>query len=483
MRGAGQFPALTPSPVRIPSSPMSADRSWTIGPALGWFAAALVAALVVIDGDLAALADRLTAERDPAPAGAAGPVFEASQEPADDPAEDAELVPTLPPPAAGSHDIGALDDVCIEGTPPACKRWAMDDFYRAIAAATAGTLGRPLRVSWYGDSVVATDSLPGRLRTRLQADLGDGGPGFVYTLSPHRFCHHEAITRGGGEDWLTHAISMTHTADGFYGPGGATFETYGGHASIKLVHGAVTRAELYYLAQPHGGTATISADGAEILRTDTRADAKHAGWASATIAQGASEFAIRTREGRVRLFGLALENARGAVVDNLGIVSVQVKSFAAQEPHHFAEELGHRSADLIIMMIGANEAQWLRPGRSLRIYQERYEKLLATVRAGRPDASCLVMSPTDQAEAKDGRYTSKPVIAAIVEVQRAAAHAQGCAFYSTYDWMGGKGSAVKWFRRHRLSGDFIHLSIRGADKVADGLYAALMKGAEQHASK
>jgi hypothetical protein len=114
----------------------------------------------------------------------------------------------------------------------------MDGFYRAVAAAKAGTLGRALRVSWYGDSVVATDALPGRLRARLQAELGDGGPGFVYALAPHRFCQHDAITRGGGDNWLSHAISMTHTSDGFYGPGGASFETNSGRATIKLVAGA-----------------------------------------------------------------------------------------------------------------------------------------------------------------------------------------------------------------------------------------------------
>ncbi|HEU4613293.1 MAG TPA: GDSL-type esterase/lipase family protein [Kofleriaceae bacterium] len=455
------------------------DRSWTIAPVLGWFGVVLIAGLFAIDGDLSALADRLTAKRETAPSGGAGPVFEAGREP---PGDDSELIATLPPPPAGSHDIGALDDVCIEPAAAGCKRWAMDGFYRAVAAAQAGTLGRPLRVSWYGDSVIANDTLPGRLRERFQAELGDGGPGFVYALAPHRFCEHEAITRGGGDDWSSYAISMAHTGDGFYGPGGASHESWGGRASIKLVHGTVSRAELYYLAQPHGGTASVTADGTEIVHVDTRADAKQAGWALGTIAQGASKLEISGR-GRVRVFGLVLENERGAVVDNLGIVSMQVKSFGVQDDEHFAAELAHRGADLILVMLGANEAQYLTPGRAMRAYEAQYEDLLATIRKARPDGSCLVMSPTDQAEAKDGRYASRPVIAAIVDAQRKAAHAQGCAFYSTYDWMGGKGSAVKWFRRHQVSGDFIHLTIAGADKLADGLYTALMKGAHAHASK
>jgi lysophospholipase L1-like esterase len=456
------------------------DRSWTIAPTLAWCGVALIAGLVIIDGDVSALADRLTSKREAKTAGAAGPTFTASSDPAAA-GDDSDLVAKLPAPAAGSHDIGALDDACLDGTEQACKRWAMDAFYRAVSASKAGKLGRALRVSWYGDSVVATDALPGRLRTRLQSELGDGGPGFVYAIAPHRFCHHEAITRGGGDNWLSHAISMSHTSDGFYGPGGASAETNSGRASLKLSAGKITRAELYYLAQPHGGTATVTADGVELVRADTNADAKAPGWASGTIAQGASKIEIKG-EGKTRVFGIALENASGAVVDNFGIVSVHVKSFAAHDEAHYSAELAHRGADLIMVMIGANEAQWLHPGRAMKDYQAHYEKLLAPIRKGRPDASCLVVSPTDQAEAKDDGFVSRGVMPHLVEAQRKAAHAQGCAFYSTYDWMGGKGSAAKWFAKKLVSSDFVHPSQAGANKIADALFDALMTGAKHYAA-
>jgi lysophospholipase L1-like esterase len=456
------------------------DRSWTIAPTLLWFTAALVVGLLVIDGNVSALADRLTAKRDPQAAG--GPTLAAGNRTAA-PHDDSDLVATLPQPAAGSHDVDALDDVCLDGTEQACKRWAMDGFYRSVAESKAGKLGRALRVSWYGDSVVATDALPGGLRTRLQGELGDGGPGFVFALAPHRFCHHTGITRSGGDNWLTHAISMAHTSDGFYGPGGASVETNSGRTAMKLVAGKITRAELYYLAQPRGGTATVTADGVEIVRADTKAEAKAPAWASGTAEKGASKIEIKG-DGKTRVFGISLENATGAVVDNFGIVSVHVKSFAAHDEAHYATELGHRSADLIMVMIGANEAQWLHPGaKAMKDYQAHYERLLAPIRKGRPDASCLVVSPTDQAEPKDSGFVSRPVMSPLVAAQRAAAHAQGCAFYSTYDWMGGKGSAVKWFKRHYVSSDFIHLSKAGADKMADALFGALMKGAKQYASK
>src|SRR5262249_39193338 len=134
--------------------------------------------------------------------------------------------------------------------------------------------------------------------------------------------------------------------------------------------------------------------------------------------------------------------------DNLGIVSVNVKSFGANDPTHWSGELAHRGADLIMIMIGANEAEWLAPhDQDTKQYQTHYEKVLDTIRRARPEASCLVVSPTDQAEVKDDDYVSRPVMPVLVEAQRKAAQAQGCAFYSTYAWMGGKGSAARWFKK------------------------------------
>jgi hypothetical protein len=459
------------------------DRSWTVAPTFLWFAGCMVVALYVFDGDVQALAGRFTARRDPQVAPAAGPGFTAApvavaqaKDDDDDAARPAPIV------AADRSKILALEDTCLDGSPEQCKRWAMDGFYRAVDDAKQAKLGRAVRVSWYGDSVIATDAIPGRLRTLLQGELGDGGPGFVYVVPPHRFCGHEALTRSSGGDWNAHAISTTQVADGLYGVGGSTAETSDGRATIKLNAGTASQVELYYLGQPHGGTATITADGKSVATVETRNADKQPGYAAASVEGGAKKFEITTA-GRVRLFGIDLENTTGAVVDNLGVVSVNVKSFDVNNAAHFEAELAHRSADLVMIMIGANEAQWLKPtDQDTKAYPTHYAKLLTEIRKARPDATCLVVSPTDQAEAKDGEYPSRPVMPVLVAAQRAAAHAQGCAFYSTYDWMGGKGSAAKWFRKGLVGSDFQHLSRKGANKLSEAVFGVLMAGYQKYAA-
>ena len=459
----------------------ASDRSWTITPTLLWFGVFLAAGLWWFDGDVSALANRLTVKRKDQTTKAGPVVAPPSTVIAEADVPD-ELAPKLPPPPAGSHDIGALADTCIQpagAAPEQCKQWAMDGYYKAVALEKAGKLGHPVRVSWYGDSVVADDQMATRLRARLQGELGDGGPGFVWVVPPHRFNENNSIKRTFSGTWMPHSISLMQMPDGLYGVGGSTVETDGGRSTIKLASGKATHVELYYLATPKGGTATITADGSEVVKVDTAGE-RAPGWAAGTVT-GATSFEVKT-EHRVRMFGIDLENTSGAVVDNLGVVSTNVKSFWNNAPDHWQTELEHRAADLILIMIGANEAEWLGPkDTDTKHYQEHYEKVLAVIRKARPDGTCIVISPTDQAEAKDDGYVSRPVMPVLVEAQKKAAEAQGCAFYSTYAWMGGKGSAAKWFAHGLVSSDFQHLSKKGADKMADALYDTLVQGFTKYA--
>src|SRR5213078_1569834 len=147
--------------------PMSAsDRSWTIAPAVLWFAGTLVVALCVFDGGVGALADRFSARREPAPPPVAGPTFAArpvvvAEAPDSSGPPTAAGGPATPgtgkthfsdlqpgqPVAADRSKIMVLEDFCLDGMPASCKRWAMDGFYRAIEQAKAGKLGRAVRIS------------------------------------------------------------------------------------------------------------------------------------------------------------------------------------------------------------------------------------------------------------------------------------------------------------------------------------------------
>lgn len=499
----------------------------SLAPILGWLGLAVVAGVFVLDGSVGALTGRLTAPRTEPQAhsalGALAPGADPVAEPdtRDDGAgaaapggpgtRDARIAAAAPSdgggagvpsldeltlagadpaaPAAGATaapKVNPLLDPCVDGNPSgsdaACKARALDGFRAALGKSRKGDLGRPLRLSVFGDSVVATDEIPARLRHRAAAELGDGGPGFVYAHAPHRFCAHEAITRSSTGSWTSYAVSMSSVRDRLYGFGGATAQTSDGSVTTKIKGEPATHVAVHYLAQPRGGQLGVFRDreDAPLTTVDTRVETAAPAVATAAIEGGAHSVALRAT-GTVRLFGLVLERDGGAVVDNLGIVSVTAKNFSRNDHAHWASQIKARQPDLVLVMIGANEAQWLtgRPNE-MSEYTARYAELLAPIRAG--GSGCLVISPLDQVEITDGRVVSRKIASRLVEAQRAAAVAAGCGFFDTLAWMGGPGSAARWRRRSWLSGDYIHLTRKGSEQLGDALFAALFEPATAQAA-
>jgi lysophospholipase L1-like esterase len=366
-----------------------------------------------------------------------------------------------------------LDDPCVDGA--ACKLHALDAFRTALAAQRAGTADHPLRISYIGDSLTADDHISGALRDKLQALVGDGGAGFIFAAPPHPFCQHAAVTRIASDGWDIRGISTTGAPDHLLGLGGSAETSEGG--TIKLApKGALATLDIHYLAQPRGGTLDIACDGKVIGSISTQAERKRAAFSALAVPAGTKHLELRTR-GRVRLFGASLEAKAGAVVDNLGIVNATAKQMHEHNlADHWRNQLAHRAPDLVVLMYGTNEAEWLQPKSKGIVEHERlFDDLLATVRAANPNASCLVISPLDQIDWRTDKQPPRASIPALVEAQRRAATRQGCAFWDTYTWMGGAGASRTWFKRGWVVKDYQHPTTEGAERIAEALYQALVK--------
>ncbi|MCA9676547.1 MAG: hypothetical protein KC464_16055, partial [Myxococcales bacterium] len=385
----------------------------------------------------------------------------------------------------GADDDGpaartAIEDTCVDGTAASCRRWAMDGFYRALGRARAGT--GLARISLYGDSVTAEGYIATGMRRRTMKRYGDGGAGFVFLASPSRWYQNQVVRQSQSKGWQIHSIVFNSASDQLHGYGGVSFTgTSGDHVTFKTAKrgpgDAVSRFELYYLASPKGGTADIVVDGEVALTVDSHADTTASAFAGVDLADGAHAIEVRVTRGRLRGFGVTMERASGVVVDSLGVVSNTAKSMGKIDDAHYAEQIAHRDPALVMVLLGANESGWLKGAGAMKQYRQQWEALLARVRKGDPAASCLVLGTLDAGELQDGKhYVARTNIADMIEVERAAAAAQGCAFWDARAFMGGDDAARKWFRKGLMSGDFEHLTSKGGQVIGSGIVEALEAG-------
>ena len=109
-------------------------------------------------------------------------------------------------------------------------------------------------------------------------------------------------------------------------------------------------------------------------------------------------------------------------------------------------------------------------------YEGEYREVIKHVKGARPEMDCLVMAPLDHGVRDGARIMSKPVVERMVKAQRAAAEAEGCAFFDTWTAMGGDGSAGRWFKRkpRLMGGDLGHATGKGHQVIGELFYRALL---------
>ena len=359
----------------------------------------------------------------------------------------------------------------------------LDDFFAALARSDAGVAGAKTRVVHWGDSVIGLDGIPGAIRARMQARFGDSGHGFHLMAPPNTSYRHNQVKFKHNETWDLCFIIQNCKGDGRYGLGGATFWSYGGAESRFRMHperssGDLSSFEVSYLAHPKGGKLWLRVDKEEPVIISTKAEVEEERWELITFDEpGDHELRVRANPGgQTRVYGVAMEReVPGVVWDSAALVGAFTKRMLNYNEEHLRAQLDHRETALAVLMFGGNDM--IRESLTQEQYTGEYREVLQRVRAAKPDMDCLVMSPLDHGLRQGNRIISKPIVPILVAAQRAAAEAEGCAFFDTYAAMGGEGSAGRWYRQEPrlIGGDLGHATMKGHVVIGEMFYRALLR--------
>lgn len=360
------------------------------------------------------------------------------------------------------------------------SRW-----YGALRSAAAGE--GVARAIQYGDSTIAVDGLTRTVRARLVERFGDAGPGFVTAAFDPRWNERSDLVAHRAGAWSLRTI-LFGGAGGRYGLGGIVGIARGG-ASVTLSaadpSGAVVpqrHLEVWYQAGVGYGTFVARLDDLEVAREPAVAAATEDRRFVLDRPEGFTTLRLAAEGGPVPYYGVVLETGRpGATWEALGVIGVGSRSFTTYAAEHLPSQVAARDPDLLVVMIGGNEAGFpvLNVGKG-EGYAPIFRGAIEVIRAGAPGASCLVVTPLDQGFVDEvGVSRSKPGMANLVAVQREVALAEGCAFWSAWQAMGGRGAAVTWANHGGLAtGDLVHLSGRGLELIGDRMADALLAGFE-----
>jgi lysophospholipase L1-like esterase len=338
-----------------------------------------------------------------------------------------------------------------------------------------------VRVVWLGDSHGQADFWSGRLRSLLQRRFGDGGPGYV-ALGYKNYRHDRALLEVHGK-WRMRPkqpASARREGDGVFGLAGLLMGGYADGPRVRVtLKGAEARRVTYDVCvKPHAPEDGIAVEAPGASRvTFVPSEAAPVDAIAHVVVRGdaSGPLLVENTAGSPNLCGAVIEvdpaEGPGVVLDQLGFNGARYGTPLAWDEEAWAAELARRSPDLVVLEYGTNEAGDASPAYAK--VGDQLEQLVARIRRVKPEVDCLVVSPTDRADAED---RIPPMHAS---VKQAAARA-GCFFFDAYATMGGKGAmaARREEPRPRAQKDGIHMTIRGYEEMADAMHEALLAGYE-----
>jgi lysophospholipase L1-like esterase len=336
----------------------------------------------------------------------------------------------------------------------------------------------------YGDSPTTADLITGDVRELLQQRFGDAGHGYLLTAKPWAWYQHRNVDIAD-HDWKI-STAVGKGREEVYGLGGASFEgtsSAGSHITLHDDDGTPqTTVELDYLARPDGGSLTVKANDATIDTLATASPTETPAWATYQLPADTKTIDL-SPTGPVRLFGETLRTGdRGILYDSLGLngasTSVLSNGFNAAA---WSAELKHTQPALIVINYGTNESGF---GTYVdKQYEPTLRITIKRIRAALPTVPILIMSPMDR-----GRRTgvdeieTYDTIPRLIAIQKRVAAEQKCAFFDTFNAMGGDGTMSRWYTGHPrlVAGDLIHPTPQGASIVAQLFVKDLLLGYDRY---
>jgi lysophospholipase L1-like esterase len=383
---------------------------------------------------------------------------------------------------------------------------SLDKFYASLVKLDAHSAHASATVVHFGDSPTTADLITGDVRQQLQQRFGDAGPGFNLIAKPWAWYQHRDIDETDKGWKFTTAVGLMR--EGQFGIGGVGFD--GGKdasARYKFTGASPDSMQLIWKSQTGGGSVAVDADDNEVatVSTATPIDQLLQGalatpetpaakptavpppqFRTIQLPAGTKTVSLKVTDGNVHLYGVIFERHQpGLTYDSIGLngASITVLSRAISKDM-LKQSFTHLHPNLIVINYGTNEAGFA--SFIDKQYEGELRLAIARVHEAAPDASILLMSPMDRGERGAGNAISTmDTIPKIVDIQRRVAADMGCAFFNTFQAMGGDGTMQRWYegKPRLVGGDLIHPTPQGAKIVATAFVDQIQQGYKRYKSR
>lgn len=339
-----------------------------------------------------------------------------------------------------------------------------------------------LRIMHYGDSQIEMDRITGYIREELQTRFGGSGPGLQ---PPVQIISSTSINQSSGGSWHRYAcwgmdngLRANHKRYGLM----LNMAEYTDQANITFTLSSqsyerakqINRVRVLIGNLESTASLSLSAHGKTYPTKQVSPDKllHIAEWQLDTFPKTLSlQF---SGGGTPEVYGIALDGQTGVSLDNLPMRGCSGTIFTRADSALLKESFEALNVKLLILQFGGNMMPSIKGTKNAEEYGKRFYEQIMYLKSLKKDLSILVIGLADMSKRIDGQMQSYPFIKDVRENLKNATFDADGAYWDMFEVMGGLNSMPSWVNQGLAGKDYIHFTNKGAQKVAELFYEALI---------
>lgn len=342
-----------------------------------------------------------------------------------------------------------------------------ESFFDELFSALESAEDKPVRVVHYGDSQIEEDRITSVIRDSLQKRFGGSGPGRVAAYKHYSLL---IASKNSEEDAPLYTIYGEKADTNAYGPFGEILRMDStASLSWSQVRKELSRQKPFErLVILAGNSAGFTAELAGQRRSISAESSAPMEYLEFSLPDSTYRASAEV-DGKADIYGVLLDSRTGVRVDNVPMRGCSGLVFTGMDRNQLGGFYQSENVRLILLQYGGNGVPYMTSGKSISSYCTSIRRQLRRIKQLAPQATIVFIGPADMSTLEKGKRVTYSNLPMMVDSLKAAANAEGAAFWNMYEAMGGRNSMPKWVAADpALAGsDHIHFTVRGAEAIGD----------------
>ena len=368
------------------------------------------------------------------------------------------------------------------------KPGGLDHFYSQLnLLAQKQSVGRPVRIAYFGDSFIEGDILLADLREELQHKYGGCGVGWIDAgndLDQYKHTVDKNFT-GLAEHMVkkpaSYDVNQAGIAERYYTMGGQATMSY---APFSLSHEYPLTEKWastwLYLRSKGGAEVSFEIDGG---KTTTQRVSPSAEVQAVKMDGITSHATIKVNGANTVLFGTSQEGREGIVLDNFSMRGSSGTTLASLPEQMLKEFARVHPYDLIVFQFGVNAVDAQTTPERLKVYMSDMKLVVDLFHKCFPETSILIVGSPDRGSktSPDGTMKGVEMLVGYQEQLAADCHV---GFYNLFRAMGGPGTMMRIVDEQDMgTKDYVHINYKGGKYVGQRIFKSIVAGQKNYARR